>query len=171
MNWSDIYFEVPGDPKGQGRPRIGNRRAFKDRKDVLNEMKIREAFDRKYPDWKPVGEPVSVYIRAAYEAPKSWTKKQKLLLWFREHIWKTSTPDLDNICKSVLDAMSRAELWKDDSQVIRLSAMKFYHLTEGPGLSVHIINEDQTDALDEKPLRELLQMKEEVMKAEEDEYD
>ena len=77
---------------------------------------------------------------------------------------------IDNICKAVFDAMNGA-VWKDDSQVIRLSAMKFYHLTEGPGLSVHIINEDQTDALDEKPLRELLRMKEEAMKAEEDEYD
>lgn len=171
MNWRDIYFEVPIIPRGQGRPRIGNRRAFKDRKDIIYEMEIREAFEKKYPEWDPVLEPVSVYIRASYEAPKSWTKKNKTILWIRDHIWKTSTPDLDNICKSVLDAMSQAHFWKDDAQVIRLSASKFYHISEGPQLSVHIINEEQADGLDEKPLRELLQMKEEAMKAEEDEYD
>ena len=170
MTWKDIYFEVPVFPRGQGRPRIGNRRAFKDRKDVLNEMKIREAFDRKYPDWKPVGEPVSVYIRASYEAPKSWTKKNKTILWIREHIWKTSKPDIDNICKAVFDAMNGA-VWKDDAQVIRLSAAKFYHISEGPQLSVHIINEEQADGLDEKPLRELLQMKEAIAREEEEDAD
>lgn len=32
--------------------------------------------------------------------------------------------DIDNFCKSLFDAMSKAEFWKDDSQIVKLSIIK-----------------------------------------------
>ena len=38
----------------------------------------------------------------------------------------TKKPDLDNLVKMILDCITLAGLWHDDSQVVRLSAMKVY---------------------------------------------
>lgn len=38
----------------------------------------------------------------------------------------TAKPDADNLAKAVLDAMTRAGAWKDDSQVSSLRVMKYY---------------------------------------------
>lgn len=35
-------------------------------------------------------------------------------------------PDLDKLCRAVLDALTDAGIWHDDSQVCSLSAIKVY---------------------------------------------
>ena len=40
----------------------------------------------------------------------------------------TKKPDLDNLVKWLLDCITIAGIWHDDSQVVRISAMKFYGL-------------------------------------------
>ena len=56
---------------------------------------------------------------------------------FLEGAWlHTSLPDVDNLAKSILDAMNGV-IWKDDAQVFRLTAEKTYSEKEFIRLSVY----------------------------------
>lgn len=50
---------------------------------------------------------------------------------------KATRPDLDNLCKLTLDAMTKAGYWHDDAQVCRLDVAKF--VGPLPGLSVCLL--------------------------------
>ena len=50
--------------------------------------------------------------------------------------WYTSKPDADNICKALLDIMSRLGYWRDDKQIASLIVEEFW--AECPGIFVQI---------------------------------
>lgn len=50
--------------------------------------------------------------------------------------WPTGPPDLDKLCRSILDSCTDAELWNDDAQVIVLLAAKRYGTTPGVKITV-----------------------------------
>lgn len=54
------------------------------------------------------------------------------------HAWKTTRPDVDNLCKLLLDCMTRLKFWKDDSQVCSLIAEKFGVSSTYPGIYVKL---------------------------------
>lgn len=41
-------------------------------------------------------------------------------------VWKETRPDLDNMVKLLLDAMTQCGFWEDDSQIVILNAGKLY---------------------------------------------
>ena len=96
----------------------------------------RSYMPKKYMDWKKefvrriiaqgVEEPIdsAVYIRIEFifQRPKRLMRRKDP----REKIYKASSPDIDNLCKSVLDALQDALVIKNDSCVVGLSAMKYY---------------------------------------------
>lgn len=45
--------------------------------------------------------------------------------------WHASTPDLDKLVRAVLDGLTAGGAWKDDSQVCRIVAHKFYSVPTG----------------------------------------
>ena len=72
---------------------------------------------------------ISVRLEFYMPRPKSHFRTGKF-----SHILKDdapidhlSKPDLDNMIKLVLDVMTKSGYWKDDSQVIELSASKNYN--------------------------------------------
>ena len=62
-----------------------------------------------------------VEFRAIYLFPRPKTVKG---------FWKQTRPDLDNIDKATLDALSKARWWVDDGRVCKLTSEKRY---AGPG--------------------------------------
>jgi len=64
--------------------------------------------------------PVAVVLMFKYKIPKSWTKKKKLSP--PQH---TAKPDIDNLVKSVMDAMNGIA-YKDDGQVVSVYGVKMY---------------------------------------------
>lgn len=70
---------------------------------------------------------LSVTIECVELPPKSDTKKQ------REERLSSGWPrgDVDNLAKSVLDAMTAAGVWLDDSQVVDLTCRKGYGAADG----------------------------------------
>ena len=50
----------------------------------------------------------------------------------------TGKPDLDNLEKAVLDAITRSKLWKDDKQVSHKNTMKRYVSDRPSGIAVYI---------------------------------
>lgn len=48
----------------------------------------------------------------------------------------TKKPDVDNLCKALLDIMTKLGFWKDDKQVYELYIGKYY--SERPGIYIRI---------------------------------
>ena len=53
-------------------------------------------------------------------------------------IYKATKPDLDKLLRAVLDGVTDAGAWRDDSQVAQLSAVKRWADAEKPGGGVHL---------------------------------
>lgn len=67
---------------------------------------------------------ISVDIKAYYPVLKSFSKK-KVKACIAGEIRPTTKPDLDNITKTILDALNGVA-WYDDNQVVCLSINKYY---------------------------------------------
>ena len=108
---------VPIKPMGAPRPRVTrygthNPKAYTDYKEA-----IRLAWVAKHKGY-PVDGPVHMRASFVFAKPKSWTKKRKA-----EAKWHTRRPDLDNLIKSVKDALN-AVAYRDDAQVFSIKADK-----------------------------------------------
>lgn len=106
-----------GELRGQARPRHNSWGTYKNPADRLYEAEIREKFMEQCGDGhRYFTGPVHVVLEFTRPLPKSYAKK-------RNGEADTAKPDLDNMVKSVLDALSGVA-WRDDSQVIVIQAMK-----------------------------------------------
>lgn len=133
---------IPGEPKGQPRPRAF---AFKGKARVYNPGTA-EAFKgavalavRPFLPAQPIECPLSVRLFCHFQRPKSHYTKKGLRPTAPVH--HTSTPDADNVLKSVCDALTGVGLWRDDSQVARAEIRKEYGDTPGCWLEVRVIEE------------------------------
>lgn len=79
------------------------------------------------------GSPVRVAIDYFFPYQSTATKTQKK----QPFAWMTERPDIDNLTKSVLDAITDLEIYADDSQVCELAISK--KRTAEP--SIHIVIE------------------------------
>ena len=74
------------------------------------------------------GIPVQISIKAYKKPPKNTTKKNLKLIEQGLFLW-VNKPDIDNICKSVLDALNGIA-YADDGQVVKVETTKEYTLQE-----------------------------------------
>jgi Holliday junction resolvase RusA-like endonuclease len=111
-------FTIPGQPIPQGRPRFTTRagygRAYDDPKSRAYKNYV--AVSVRSQGAELIEGPCEVEIVFFMKRPKSLPKK------VRHHVKR---PDIDNLVKGILDALN-GELWKDDSQVCKLTASKVY---------------------------------------------
>lgn len=77
---------------------------------------------------------LDIRILAYYSIPKSVSKKKRAEMLERK-IRPTKKPDIDNVCKCILDACNKVA-FHDDSQVVDMQARKFY--SEQPRVEVII---------------------------------
>ena len=71
-----------------------------------------------------------VHVTVAFYMEKAKTNKKKFMI---------QKPDIDKLCRSVMDAMTDAEIIEDDSRVISLTAYKYWETDEmHPGVFIHI---------------------------------
>ena len=135
-----VKFEVTGQPVPKSRPRVvtkGKRRfaytpkKVKDWEDLITE-EARRHFERPF-DW-----PVVVSMIFYVERPRSR----------RLDFWVSTTPDLDNLEKSVLDALNGVA-YTDDRLVVAKSSSKRYVQSGEPRVEVTVIS-----IMDQRSLRE-----------------
>ena len=124
-----ITFEVPGEPRGKGRPRFTrDGRPYTDSETRAYENKI-VAYYRKALGafrWSDTAF-IRVKVTCYYQIPKSATKAATAAMQAGT-ILPSRKPDIDNVLKVVLDALNGVA-YKDDSRVVGVEAEKIYSIT------------------------------------------
>lgn len=122
----EVVFEVPGEPRGKGRPRFTKTgHPYTDSETRAYEHKIAAYYRRQLGAFRwPDSAFVSVQVTAYYPIPQSATKAATAAM--REgRTLPSRKPDIDNVMKVVLDALNGVA-YKDDSRVVRVEAQKVY---------------------------------------------
>lgn len=134
----EYRFQIPGDPEGCRRPRGRAIRTGTDNwtGEATYSCRMHKAPQDRYwqafvqGQWMqvqgrqaaPKGTPVNVLIQCYFRMPKSASARWREQM--REKLC-TKKPDLDNVAKNVLDALTASgTAWADDSQIARLSITK-----------------------------------------------
>ena len=126
-----VNFVVPGKPQGKARartfynPRTKGMSSMTPEKTVLYENLIATCFmqtagQERFPD----DAYLSATVIACYEPAKSTSQKKRQEM-LSGQIRPDKKPDIDNIAKSVLDALNGVA-YRDDTQVVELHARKLY---------------------------------------------
>lgn len=132
-----MIYRIYGDPVAYTAPKMALRRkkgggkypafitpekykAWKNR--IIQAIKGTMSYDGP---WKG---PICITLLFFIRRPKSSTRKLP-----------TVKPDLDNLCKGVIDALKNDLLFHDDSQIIEINSGKYYCKTgEEPGVAIKL---------------------------------
>lgn len=132
-----ITIELAGPPQGKGRARAFVNRAT-GRADVYTpgktrtyEAQLRYAAQQSMGERLPTEHPVRVVVDARFPIATSWSKKKQTAAR-NGHAWPCTTPDADNLLKT-LDSLNGI-VWKDDKQIVVAIVRKLY--SDRPGLTV-----------------------------------
>jgi Holliday junction resolvase RusA-like endonuclease len=133
-----IKFTIHGEPFGKERPRVCKKSlkvfAYTPTKTVNYENKIRGEYNEKvgvrFKEKIPLSVKVTAYYKIPEHTPKEWVRKMNAGL-----LLPTKKPDIDNVCKIILDALNGV-CYADDVQVCRANLEKFY--SENPRVEVEI---------------------------------
>ena len=124
MTLYDVF--VPGDPKGQPRPRAfafhGKARVYDPGTAEHWKSQIALAFPLAIQTYSG---PVTVLLHFAFKRPKGHLRRDGSVKPTAE-TYHTGKPDCDNAAKAVLDALTTLGAWGDDAQVARLVVGKTY---------------------------------------------
>lgn len=121
-----IAFEVPGEPRGKGRPRFTrDGHPYTDSETRAYEKKIIAYYRQQLKDFRwPDSSYIAVEVTAFYPIPKSSTKAS-IAGMQAGRILPKRKPDIDNVLKIVLDSLNGIA-YKDDAQVVRVTGIKKY---------------------------------------------
>lgn len=130
-----IEFEIPGEPRGKGRPRFARSgHAYTPSETVAYEKLVRACWYKAAGAIKPDDRPIELEIVARYGVPKSISKRRRAEMLAGEEV-PMKKPDYDNIGKIVTDALNKAA-YEDDKQVVRAYVNKIY--SESPSVTVRV---------------------------------
>tara|TARA_R110002012_G_C11586420_1_gene605838 strand:- start:71 stop:487 length:417 start_codon:yes stop_codon:yes gene_type:complete len=130
-----IGFTVPIEPKGKSRHRTaGNGHTYTPAKQVRWEQQF-ALFASQYRPDTPMEGPLELHIKAVFSRPKRLQRKKDpegLILHDKK-------PDIDNVVKSIADALNDTGWWRDDCQVSRCLVTKCYaEKDQAPRIEVQI---------------------------------
>ena len=123
-----INFKVDGAAVPKQRPRISGRRAYTPKRTKDYEERVLNEFCSSYRGFYPAfgkDVPVWVCIHIIQAIPKSWSKKKRARAEAGEIFPLGRNGDIDNIAKSILDALN-GFAYEDDCQVTTLMITKRY---------------------------------------------
>ena len=112
-----ISFVVHGPPVAAARPRLSRGKTYDPRSAERKQVEaiIREELILR--DWELTENLVGVHFEFYLKLPKAMERG------FVQPVYHKSKQDIDNLCKLYLDAMNKL-VWRDDNQVVELSACK-----------------------------------------------
>lgn len=120
-----LSFFVGGRPAPQQRPRFHGH-AYSIKSDFYDAV-VTAA--HKIKPIRPITEAVKLTVRFCFLTPRC-----------REGaVYNTARPDLDNLEKTVMDALTVAKIWQDDSVVVVKMSCKAFRQEEGAEITVETI--------------------------------
>lgn len=125
---------IDGVPVAKGRPRLGRYGTYTPKKTQEYEEYVKMCWVAKYGAIQPAEQPLEVNIVFYLPIPKSYSKKQRAEI-LNGRLKHTKKPDIDNLIKSVLDALNGLA-YVDDSKIIKAAAEKQY--SEKPRTEIQI---------------------------------
>lgn len=141
-----LDFFVPGVPVPQGskvafrhakthKPIVMETRASRDRLATWRAAIQLAAHGAKNGDREPYTGPVELYVVFSFLRPKSHLTTRGAL---RKgvHMAHVTRPDLDKLVRAVKDALTQASVWRDDSQVVAVRALKEYGPEPGAWVTI-----------------------------------
>lgn len=132
-------FEIPGAPKGKGRPRftkVGSYvKTYTPSETASYENLVKLEYQAQCKQFKfDDTSKLDMRIFAYYSIPKSASKKKRAQM-IENVIRPTKKPDMDNIVKIIADSLNGIA-YKDDSQIVDCMVRKFY--SDNPKVTVVI---------------------------------
>ena len=131
---------IQGKVQAKQRPRFNGKFTYTPEQTKNYENWVKLSFINQYPNFKPLENELEVSIKAYFEIPKSVSKKKREQM-MSGNIRPTIKPDLDNIAKSVLDALNKLA-YLDDKQIVLLKVEKFYDVCPRVELMVEELSYD-----------------------------
>ena len=127
----EIHFTVHGDPKGQPRPRafarFGKARVYDP--GTAEGWKSQIAIAAKpFIPATPFVNDVAIIIAFRFARPKAHYGSSKGVRHLKTTApgWHLQKPDIDNLAKAVLDALTTIGMWHDDSQINNCTFLKVW---------------------------------------------
>lgn len=142
-----IAFELPGEPRGKGRPRSrvawtkGDKpfvAVYTDAETRAYERALALAAKVAMRGKEPMGGPLRAFVAAYMSVPGSWSNSKRDAALVGK-IRPMGRPDVDNMLK-VIDALNKI-VWTDDSVVVDVRVAKFY--SERPRLVIKVFALDE----------------------------
>lgn len=127
-----VMFNVDCNPVGKKRPKFRRRgnfvQTYNPKATTDFESLIRNAAEKAMGGMEPLETPVALYCYVRLPIPQSYSKK-RLQACLNGSEWPKKV-DLDNVVKSVQDAMNGV-IYQDDVQIVSLHATKKYDMVPG----------------------------------------
>lgn len=128
-----VVVELPGPPKGKGRPRgrivpgkgggPGFVSMYTDAATRNYEAMLRYAGEQAMAGRPLLEAALRVHIYSVFPIPTSWSAKKRAAA-DEGYIRPTGKPDIDNLMKTV-DGFNGV-IWRDDSQIVDTAVLKIY---------------------------------------------
>lgn len=136
---------VPGDPVGKQRPRKGkNGSVYTPQKTKDYEATV--AWHWKNARGPKLDGPIRLRIVWHCRIPKSASKAKRAAM-VSGQILPMTRPDIDNVCKSIMDALNGVA-YHDDLQIVSLTAIRRYAEITGLFVEVEQENENRAEGAD-----------------------
>lgn len=138
-----LTFEVPGKPQGARRHRVSKRGTFAHMhhsdEHLAAEDRIARIAHAADVDGVVRTMPLRLVIKTYHRRPQSMAKARKH--WNTPEAPFVGKPDADNVAKLVMDALTQARCWADDTVVAQLEVRRWWvavdeHGVQGPERTV-----------------------------------
>ena len=114
---------IPMPPKSKGRPRFANGHAYTPKETREYEEAVQKIV--KTVISAPFTTSIRLTLHFFLDTPKSWSKR-KTESALKGEIRPASRPDIDNLCKAIMDALNGGIGYNDDKQIVELHAYEWY---------------------------------------------